>query len=267
MLDVDDWEQAWSPINRYGWLVARFLAWQEAWGIAHADAITAASRWLESHAQSVTTAPILYLPNGVAPLTSPVHRAPASTPTILFFSRFVEVTPQWLAEFQRELHRLAPTAELVIAGAPVQPHLAEAWHAALAGLPQVRWTGYVQPGEITDLYAQASCAIFPATPIPLHQAKCSVRLATTLLHGVPVVASAVGEQVHYGTAGDATLVPADATPSCFAQTVVAAITTPTDPAQAVRRQANLLAAYAWPTLTQRLIHFYDRLLDNSRAAR
>ena len=35
------------------WPVARFLAWQEEWGIRHADGITAASRWLEARAQPI----------------------------------------------------------------------------------------------------------------------------------------------------------------------------------------------------------------------
>jgi glycosyltransferase involved in cell wall biosynthesis len=256
LLDIDDWEQAWTPINRYPWPLAQFLAWQENWGIAHADAITAASRWLESHAQRVNPGPVLYLPNGVTPLPSPPPRAPASPPQILFFSRFVEVAPQWPADFWRALHRLLPTAEFVIAGAPVQPHLAAAWHTALADLPQVRWAGYVQPKEMAHLYAQAACAIFPAMPIPLHQAKCSVRLATTLLHGVPVIASAVGEQVPYATAGGAILLPADATPAHFAEAVAAAILAPAPPAT---QPATLLTAYAWPTLTRRLAEFYASL--------
>ncbi|MBP8294274.1 MAG: glycosyltransferase, partial [Caldilineaceae bacterium] len=40
LLDIDDWEQAWAPINRYPKPVARFLAWQEEWGLRHADGIT-----------------------------------------------------------------------------------------------------------------------------------------------------------------------------------------------------------------------------------
>ena len=52
ILDVDDWEQAWNAVNDYGPAMSRFLTWQEEWGIRHADGITAASRWLESRAQS-----------------------------------------------------------------------------------------------------------------------------------------------------------------------------------------------------------------------
>lgn len=261
LLDIDDWEQAWNPVNRYAPPVGRFLAWQETWGIAHADGITAASRWLVARAQARSTAPVVYLPNGVPPLPAPPRRAPRPAPLILFFSRFVEVPPAWPADFWRALLARVPDAELVIAGAPVRPDLADAWQVALEGVPQVRWAGYVNAEEMRDLYIQAACAIFPAMPTPLHQAKCSVRLATTLLHGVPVVASAVGEQVPYAQAGGATLVPADATPAHFAQVVADTLVAPPDPAAAAARQAGMLAAYAWPTLAARLHPLYAQLLD------
>ncbi len=66
VLDVDDWEQAWAEINDYGPITARFLAWQEEWGLRHADGVTAASRWLEARVKAYAVGmPVLYLPNGV----------------------------------------------------------------------------------------------------------------------------------------------------------------------------------------------------------
>ncbi len=96
LLDCDDWEQAWAPINRYSWPVARFLAWQEEWGLRHADGITAASRWLEARARTYTPGtPVLYLPNGVtAPEGTVPEWQPPAMPNVLFFTRFVEVEPE-----------------------------------------------------------------------------------------------------------------------------------------------------------------------------
>jgi hypothetical protein len=186
VLDVDDWEQAWNPINHYNWFVGQFLAWQEEWGIRHADGITTASHWLEDKIAAVAPhIPTLYLPNGVnalpeAPTDAPIPTNPnPDAPQILFFTRMVEVTPQWLKAFWKALHSQIPSAQLVIAGTPVQPYLAEPFHHALDGISQVRWTGYVPTNQLHNLYAHATCAIFPAMPIPLLQAKCSVRLATT----------------------------------------------------------------------------------------
>jgi glycosyltransferase involved in cell wall biosynthesis len=279
VLDVDDWEQAWTPVNRYNWFVGQFLAWQEEWGIRHADGITAASRWLETKA--ATVAPHisrLYLPNGVNPLSIPSATIPAATPRVetlhpanplrppqvLFFTRFIEVSPAWLAEFWTSLHKQMPTVELIIGGTPVQPWLATSFYAALQGMPQVKWLGYVQPEQLPELYANSTCAIFPAEAVPLMQAKCSVRLATTLLHGLPVIASAVGEQANYGAGGAARLVPAGATPVQFAHAVAETIANPAQHAT-LRTQATerLVTRYAWPLLTRDLITFYKSLLDHS----
>lgn len=267
VLDVDDWEQAWGPINRYPWPVARFLAWQETWGMRHADGFTAASHWLmEQLAQRAPDRPRLYLPNGVnaAPATgapdlaAPTPRRDPSAPGILFFSRFIEVDPAWLAAFWQQVRAALPNARLLIAGAPVQPHLAPPFHAALEGQPGVEWLGYVPADQLPALYGRVACAIFPAAPVPLHQAKCSVRLATTLLHGVPVIASAVGEQAHYGADNIATLVPAGASPAEFAAATVDLIRHP-DPQRVQRGQAELRRRYAWPLLAEQLERFYTSL--------
>lgn len=287
-LDLDDWEQAWAPINAYPPPVARFLAWQEEWGIRHADAITTASRWLEAKARVYNPgAPVCYLPNGITPVgpemvngeadarpavTSansgePLTSQPHPSPVVLFFTRFVEVTPAWLGAFWQALHTLAPAARLVMAGAPVQPGLDAPFCAALAAAApraaaQVIWLGYVPRVTQPALYAATTAAIFPAAPTPLQEAKCSVRLATTLLEGVPVVASAVGEQAHYGAAGAARLVPADAPPAAFAAAVAAVLA---DPARQIAlstaARARLTTEYAWPRLGSRLNDFYATVLQ------
>lgn len=264
VLDIDDWEQAWNPINRYNWFVANFLTWQEEWGIRHADGITAASRWLEDKVAEVAPQiPILYLPNGVNPLPQtplpPIGSVTA--PKVLFFTRLVEVSAAWLADFWRALLEQIPTAELLIAGTPLHPWLAEPFHAAMDSLPQVRWIGFIPPAELPDLYASSTCAIFPAEAVPLQQAKCSVRLATTLLYGVPVIASAVGEQSNYGADSAALLVPAAATPAQFAQLAANVLCDPVQNADArSKATAKMLTRYAWTRLTAPLPAFYQLLL-------
>lgn len=270
LLDVDDWEQAWAPINGYAPPVARFLAWQEEWGIRHADGITAASRWLMERVYDADpTIPRLYLPNGItAPGVSP--RAPilpvavGDTPQILYFSRFIEAPPEWIARCWAALRQAVPRAHLVVAGQALIPHLEDALHRALDPIGEVTWLGYVARERLDELYASSTCAIFPAEPIPLHQAKCSVRLATTLLHGVPVIASAVGEQAAYGAEGAARLVPADATPEEFAAAVAEVLHSPGD--QAALGQAahdRLLTYYSWARLGAQLEQFYRTLGSDS----
>lgn len=263
LLDMDDWEQAWGPINRYAWPVARFLAWQEEWGMRHADGFTAASHWLmEQLARTAPNRPRLYLPNGVNdPPDGPATRTVSDNndiPHILFFSRFIEIDPSWLAAFWRHVRAALPHARLLIAGAPVQPHLAPPYYNALSNLPGIEWLGYIPREELSALYGRVACAIFPAAPVPLHQAKCSVRLATTLLHGVPVIASAVGEQAHYGAGGIARLVPADAAPETFATATIETIRHP-EPQRIAAGQARLRERYAWSKLAAQLEVFYSNL--------
>jgi glycosyltransferase involved in cell wall biosynthesis len=262
-LDVDDWEQAWAAINPYHPLVARFLAWQEEWGIRHADGITAASRWLVERVQTYApTMPVLYLPNGVtAPVLPPVLLAHPDTKQILFYSRYVEVDPAWLAAFWCALSSVEPTATLVVFGDALQPARPATFQAVMqhrcpTAALRVRWQHY-DAGLVDQLFAESGCVIFPSDKTPLHEAKCSVRLATTLLRGVPVVASAVGEQQQYGAAGAAELVVADAPPQAFAAAVARVLA---QPQARLLRQAHarewLLRDYSWEKLGDALAAFY-----------
>jgi glycosyltransferase involved in cell wall biosynthesis len=94
----------------------------------------------------------------------------------------------------------------------------------------------------------------------LQQAKCSVRLATTLLSGVPVVASAVGEQAAYGAEGAANLVPAGASPEEFAAAVAAVLAAPSAQTRlSATARRRLLERYNWPALGDRLHAFYTEV--------
>lgn len=269
MLDLDDWEQAWQEINHYNPLVARFLAWQEEWGIRHADGITVASRWLEAQAQAYAPqTPILYLPNGVEiPAISnrqEAHALPTSN-TILYFTRFVEVTPEWFGTMVEGLLQRAPDATLIVAGTPLQAEGDAPFRAAVPEslTEKVVWTGYVKPESMPGVYAASRLAIFPALPTVLQMAKCSVRLATTLLNGVPVIASSVGEQSNYGAEGAAHLVPASIAPVEFAA-ATNALLRDSDYLRAMVRNArrHLTARYQWSSLAEKLGDFYREVLKN-----
>jgi glycosyltransferase involved in cell wall biosynthesis len=270
VLDVDDWEQAWAAINHYGWPVARFLAWQEEWGLRHADGITAASRWLVERTQHYSPqTPVCYLPNGVVLSDQPpAQRAThPATPRVLLFSRFVEVSPAWLAAFWQALAGQVPTALLLVAGSAFTPGREALFQAAMTQLDpgaaeRVQWLGYVPRETLAAHYATVDCAIFPAAEEPLQQAKCSVRLATTLLHGVPVVASAVGEQAAYGAEGAARLVAPTAVPGEFAQAVVDLLHAPAEQRAMVQRARQRLATrYTWDQLGDQLATFYARWIS------
>jgi glycosyltransferase involved in cell wall biosynthesis len=185
--------------------------------------------------------------------------------TILFFTRFVEVEPQWLVNFWQTIHQHCPTARLLVAGDALQPGVAgifqQQMQAQAAAARQVEWLGYVPRGQLEQIYSTVACAIFPAQEIPLLQAKCSVRLATTLLHGVPVVASAVGEQAAYGAEGAALLVEPAATPAQFAAAVLGVLQQPTQQRALVERaRQRLIERYRWEQLGGQLEAFYQATL-------
>ena len=124
-----------------------------------------------------------------------------------------------------------------------------------------RRLGYVPTEQLGEVYNRSDCAIFPAAEIPLNQAKCSVKLATTLLEGVPVIASNVGEQARYGADGAARLVPAEANPEAFAQAVLEVLSTRKEQSRLVQRARNwLLSRYDWSLLGDELLAFYRTLL-------
>lgn len=284
ILDVDDWEQAWAEINDYGRFTARFLAWQEEWGIRHADGVTAASRWLEDRVGTYAPGtPVLYLPNGVMgekigeSWTQRREGAEGRKEVdeigkirVLFFSRFVEVEPDWLAECWLWLHEGMPNARLIVAGEALTPGREAIFRQAMAehapdAAQAVEWRGFVPPDQLAALYREATVAIFPADPVPLQQAKCSVRLATTLLHGAPVVASAVGEQANYGAEGAAALVPPGASPQAFAEAtaqLIQRLQAAPSLRTAITTQARerLTRLYNWPRLAAQLEAFYDSIL-------
>ncbi len=266
VLDVDDWEQAWSSVAGYHPLVARFLEWQERWGFAHADAITAASGWLvHKAAELAPNTPTLYLPNGVVPPTGQPHRAPFDInrpPTVLWFTRFIEVEPEWMQAWWRALHKHRPDIHLLVAGAPLQKGRNGPFRMALGRNDDgITWLGYVPQPQLAEVYARSDCAIFPAAERPLNQAKCSVRLATTLLEGVPVVASAVGEQARYGADGAARLVPPDATPEAFALAVLDVLDRRGEKVRMVRQARHwLFSRYDWTKLGGELLDFYRQVL-------
>ncbi len=266
VLDVDDWERAWSSVAGYHLLTARFLEWQERWGFAHADAITAASGWLIHKALELAPAtPTLYLPNGVVPPVQPPYQASFDInrpPTILWFTRFIEVEPAWMGAWWQALRTHRPDIHLLVAGAPLQKGRNGPFRMALGRNDDaITWLGYVPQPQLADVYARSDCAVFPAADVPLNQAKCSVRLATTLLEGVPVVASAVGEQARYGANGAARLVAADATPEEFAAAVVELLEQRQEQARLTRQARNwLLSRYSWARLGGELMTFYERVM-------
>ena len=78
VVDEDDWERAWNDIEPYTPAQKRLFAWQEPWGITHADAVTVASKNLQYYAETLGVAQknIAYVPNGVRAIKGSVDILP-----------------------------------------------------------------------------------------------------------------------------------------------------------------------------------------------
>jgi len=159
VVDSDDWEGrgGWNEIEPYSHLQRGFFAWQEQWGLTHADAITVASRTLQAMVWSLGFPPqrTFYIPNGSAgpnapptvwsattPIvatggtaSTPTVAAPApdampalwsattpivaneGTPTVLLYTRFFEFKLERAVAIVQGIVKAAPAAHVLVVGA------------------------------------------------------------------------------------------------------------------------------------------------------
>lgn len=217
VVDSDDWEGpgGWNDMTDpasgrplYTPAQRRFFAWQERWGLTHADAITVASRTLESLVWALGVPPgqVFYVPNGWAtprrgsprgagPEVLPPPWADEGPPVILLYTRFFEFPVSRVVNLLRRVRERVPQARLRVVGEGLfgeEERLME--EARQAGLAEaVEYVGWVEPEGLPEVFARATLAIYPFDDTLVNRAKCPVKLLDLLGAGVPVVAEAVGE--------------------------------------------------------------------------
>ncbi len=253
VVDTDDWEGpgGWNEIGGYTPVQRRFFAWQERWGLTHADAVTVASRTLESlvWALGVSREQVFYIPNGVSSSSLSILHPPSSTLhppsstlhppfSILLYTRFFEFPVSRVIELLHRVRERVPEARLLVVGKGLFGEEEELFRlAAQSGLTithhvsrltldvsrftsDVTYCGWVPSDTLPTYFAQADLAIYPFDDTLVNRAKCAVKLRDLLAAGVPVVAEAVGqnrEMIRHGETG--WLVPPGDVPS-FAEAVV-----------------------------------------------
>jgi len=241
-LDADDWETGWNERLAYPRPLAMLFAWQEAWCLAHADRVMAASRWLQVYAAAVRqTNPVdgqvVYLPNGIDRISvSPVAAvAKPGPPTVLLYTRFVEVTPARIVRIWAQVIRQVPLARLIVIGdaapagrgvsasaieiapngrtagrpptwtrRPLEPSPAAELRAraAAAGLASsIIVLGWTPAAALPGVLAAADAAWAPLADTSINRARCPVKLVELLAAGLPVVTDDVGEASTYITSG------------------------------------------------------------------
>jgi glycosyltransferase involved in cell wall biosynthesis len=134
VVDEDDWEQAWNAVEAYSPVQKRFFAWQERWGLTHADAVVVASRALADLVQGlgVPLSRIFYVPNGVRPSLgaeadagqTPADGAGAvrmlweleNSLVVLLYTRFFEFELERVVAVLRRVVAQEPHAKLLVVG-------------------------------------------------------------------------------------------------------------------------------------------------------
>jgi glycosyltransferase involved in cell wall biosynthesis len=212
VVDTDDWEGrgGWNEMAPYSWAQKAFFAWQERWGLTHCDAVTVASRTLQSLAWSLGVPPekVFYLPNGVLtyPLPPPSPDAPASGEgggegkgEVLLYTRFVEFAVARVVDIFQDVLAQVPEARLLVVGQGLrgEEKQLDALLARRGLAGHVTFAGWVPPGDLPAHFAAADVAIFPYDDTLVNRAKCSVKLTELLAAGVPVVADRVGQNAEY----------------------------------------------------------------------
>ncbi len=212
VVDEDDWEGdgGWNAVEPYPAALKRFFSWQERWGVRHCDALTVASRALQSIVWSLGVPPerVTYLPNG-APhmdLSMPGMRRTLQlkdSPTVLCYTRFVEFSPERLLAIWQNVHRELPAARLLIVGKALNAETEARLDRLLAGdlADTVLRAGWVQMADLPAYFSCADVAVFPCDDTLINRCKCSVKLTDLLTAGLPVVADAVGQNAEYIEAG------------------------------------------------------------------
>lgn len=281
VLDSDDWEGrgGWADVNPYPRLWRWFFAWQEGWLACHADAVTVASRVLQTKMWGLGLRPqrVFYLPNG---------------PNCLFRER-----RQVSSDEQNELRR-----ELGAGGAPLALYMGHISYGSevslmIDALPRVLetvsdirvviigagegvttlqqrarrlgvadhvvFTGWVDPQATPVYLATADLALFPYHDTLVNRAKSPSKITAYMAMGKPIVASAVGEAMEYLDGGRAGLLVEPGDASAFAEGMSTLLRDPARAAELGRRaERRVWERYDWSRQVVEVEAAYRSVVDN-----
>jgi len=268
VVDTDDWEGAggWNDLAPYSAAQRRWFAWQERWGLTHADALTVASRALQTLTWSLGVPPraVHYLPNGVEavapPPAGPEARARVraqhglgDAPVILLYTRFFEFGVARIVEIAQRVWRELPQMRLLVVGKGFfgeEERLLRLLEDA-GYRDRAIYAGWVLPAELAGYFAAADVAIYPFDDTLINRTKCAVKLLDLLVAGTPVVADAVGQNREYIVSGESgILVPPGDTGAFAAQVTRLLRDAALRERLGAQARARLLAEYTWDRLAE-----------------
>lgn len=290
VLDTDDWEGAggWNELEGYTRAQKKFFAWQEGWGLKHADAVTIASRALETIVWSLGVARdrVLYLPNGVngeeiraggmgkvGGKTREDHRKElrdelglGDAQVILLYTRFFEFELARVGMVLGRVFRELPNAKLLLVGKGLFGEEKRFLELASAGgwWERVVNAGWVERNRLPDYFAACDAAVFPFDDTLVNRCKCSVKLIDLLANGVPVVAEAVGQIREYIRGDENGILVAPSDVDGFARNVVELLKDKERQKRLGERAAETIAKeYDWRELAERVERVYAKSFSSS----
>ncbi|HID64573.1 MAG TPA: glycosyltransferase WbuB [Anaerolineae bacterium] len=238
VVDSDDREGwgGWNEIGDYTWAQKRFFAWQERWGLTHCDAVTVASRALQTLAWSLGVAPkrVFYVPNGaVINSQFSIPNSQFSIPnsqftfrvscfTVLLYTRFFEFRAERVIEVFERVAAEVPEVRFLIVGKGLSGEEEKLLRLTdQRGLSdRIVHAGWVELTELPRYLAAASVAIYPLDDNLLNRARCSAKLVDLMAAGLAIVAEDVGQSSEYIEHGRSGLLVRAGDTGAFAQGVV-----------------------------------------------
>ena len=213
VVDSDDWEGpgGWNDDPRAGYsaLQRRFFAWQERYGLSHADAWTVTSECLrqraiafgairigflyyitESRCPAVSYPPATALATERSAGESASHLPSAIgyQPSAVLYTRFAGTRAADVVAIWARVRERMPGAALTVVGRGLGGEERE-----LAGMPGITVQGWIEPAELPGLLGRMSVAIVPWADTPSNRARHSAKVLELMAAGLPIVAYAVGE--------------------------------------------------------------------------
>ncbi len=254
VVDSDDWEGpgGWNddPRAAYSAMQRRFFAWQERYGLAHADAWTVASVCLRERAIAFGAVPerLHVLHNGLSDfgqtLLQAELRKQENSLAVLLYTRFAGVVPAEVAVLWTQVRALEPGATLTVIGRGVG-----GVEQALADVPGIVLAGWHEPAELPAMSRYIAWRLCRGLTPPANRARHSAKVLELMAAGLPVVAYGVGELP--ATLGEAGVIVPPGDREAFVGAVTNLLHEPARAAQlGAAARARAAALFNWDALAE-----------------
>jgi glycosyltransferase involved in cell wall biosynthesis len=214
--DSDDWEGTggWNSINPYPWHWRQVFDFQERWLPRHSQAVTVASRTLESQMWGLGISPekVFYVPNcpsrEFAEGGAGVRKADRArvretlgigdAPMAIYVGHItrgddLDLAIEAFSILQDEL----TSARLVLVGTGDGLDRLRAMVAQRGLCDSVVFAGWVDHLDVPAYLAAADAAIYPYRDSLVHRAKCSIKILEYMAMGKAIVTHRVGQNTEY----------------------------------------------------------------------